>query len=114
MTLELWKAVVALILAAALVVSLALTGCSFEFSVGGSNEIDSQKAEDAISGSLADSYGEPPTSVSCPEGVESVEGDTFTCTGESPEGDGFSLLVTISSDEGDIRYPLTVDWDEPQ
>ncbi len=97
-----------LTIAAALALALALGGCEFEFSVGGSS-IDSEQAAEEISGGLEDAYGEPPRSLTCPEDVEANEGETFTCEGESPEGRPFEIEVTMTDDEGGIRYPTQVE-----
>jgi hypothetical protein len=89
-----------------------LAGCDFELSVGGSS-IDSEQAAEQISGSLEDAYGEPPESLTCPDDVEPKEGETFTCDGVAPGGRPFEIEVTMTDDEGGIRYPTQVDFTGP-
>lgn len=96
-------------IAAVLALALALGGCEFELSVGGSS-IDSEQAAEEISGGLEDAYGEPPRSLTCPEDVDAKEGETFICEGESPEGRPFEIEVTMTDDEGGIRYPTQVEF----
>ena len=91
---------------------LAVAGCSAEgeISLGGSNEIDREKAEEEISGGLEAEHGDPPKSLTCPEGVEIVEGETFICEGEDPVGAPFEIEVTMTDDEGGVRYPTSVTY----
>lgn len=87
----------------------ALAGCGAEFSIGGTT-IDNEEAEQEISDGLAAAYGEPPKSLTCPADVEATEGETFVCEGVSPDPQGrpFEIEVTMTDDEGSIRYPTQV------
>jgi Domain of unknown function (DUF4333) len=87
----------------------SLAGCDFEFSVGGSS-IDNEQAAEEISGGLEDAYGEPPESLTCPDDVEPKEGETFTCEGVAPDGRPFQIEVTMTDEEGGIRYPTQVEF----
>jgi hypothetical protein len=89
-----------------------LAGCEFEFSVGGSS-IDNEQAAEEISGGLENAYGEPPESLTCPDDVEPKEGETFTCEGVAPDGRQFQIDVTMTDDEGSIRYPTRVEFTGP-
>lgn len=102
-----------LVLLVVLTFAFAFAGCSFSCSIGSSN-IDSAEAEETISGGLEAEYGQPPRSLTCPDDVEPVEGETFTCEGEDPEGRQFEIEVEMTDDEGGIRYPTVVEFtDEP-
>src|SRR5680860_1537429 len=67
---------------AALITAIAFAGCSAdaEVSIGGTS-IDTDEAEQEISSGLADAYGDPPKTLTCPDDVDAVEGETFACEG---------------------------------
>jgi Domain of unknown function (DUF4333) len=69
-----WRLVAPVVLAGALIGSLA--GC------GGtkSHTLDAKSAAQAISNNLADSTGLPTPKVTCPSGIEVKPGGTFDCT----------------------------------
>lgn len=96
---------------AALITAIGFAGCSAdaEVSIGGTS-IDTDEAEQQISSGLADAYGDPPKTLTCPDDVDAVEGETFVCEGRSPdpESQPFEIEVTMTDDEGGIRYPTQV------
>jgi hypothetical protein len=103
-------------LAAALAIGAMLTiagcSCSGEISFG-DKTIDSEEAAQEISDGLADAYGVAPKSMTCPDGVEVAEGETFVCTGVSPDSDGarpFEVEVKMTDDKGGIRYRTQVTY----
>lgn len=96
-------------LAVVVALALSLAGCDFEFSIGG-DSIDGEEAAQEISDGLEDAYGEPPRSLTCPEDVEPRDGETFACEGEAPDGRPFRIEVTMTDDEGGIRYPTQVEF----
>lgn len=86
-------------------------GCSAKGEISlGDKTIDSREAEEQISGGLGDAYGAPPQSLSCPEDVVAEQDKSFSCTGESPDGRRFRIEVTMTDDEGGIRYPTVVEF----
>ncbi len=90
---------------------LALAGCSADAEVSfGDKTLNAQEAEQNINSALEDTYGEAPERLTCPDGVDAVKGETFVCEGISPapESRPFAIEVTMTDDEGGIRYPTQV------
>lgn len=58
-----------------------LAGCSFSFSTGGSDTLDADKIEGAISSQVRKENPDLPVkSVTCPDGIKPAQGVTLECT----------------------------------
>jgi hypothetical protein len=66
----------------------------------GKGSIDHSKAEDLIRSKLT---GPPPTSISCPSGVEEKKGATFDCTVVYPDGTTATVTVHQINDSGTVE-----------
>jgi hypothetical protein len=96
---------------AVVIAAIGFVGCSAdaEVSIGGTS-IDTAEAEQEVSSGLADAYGDPPKTLTCPDDIDAAEGETFVCEGVSPDPESrpFEIEVTMTDDEGGIRYPTQV------
>jgi uncharacterized protein DUF4333 len=80
------------------IAALALAGCS--------QVLDEEKLEAEISSGIEEQTEATGVSVDCPSDVPLEEGDTFTCTATSDDGDEAEVQVTQTDAEGNIRWEL--------
>lgn len=82
---------------------VALAGCGSSKKV-----IDQAKVQDETTKILTDA-GVETTSVSCPKDVEIKSGGTFDCTATSKDGTSFPMIVTMTSNDGDVNIESSGD-----
>jgi Mrp family chromosome partitioning ATPase len=87
---------------AALALGLALTGCSV--SVGG---LDMAKAQTEIAKGIEEQTGATGVTVTCPESAPLEQGNTFTCTATTADGQTATVTVTQTDDQGNINWEVT-------
>ncbi len=80
------------------IAALALAGCS--------QVLDEEKLEAEISGGIEEQTEATGVSVDCPSDVPLEEGDTFTCSATSADGDVGEVQVTQTDAEGNVRWEL--------
>ena len=78
--------------------TLALAGCT--------QVLDEEQLEAEISAGIEEQTEATGVSVDCPSDVPLEEGDTFTCTATSDDGDEAEVQVTQTDAEGNIRWEL--------
>lgn len=88
--------------ALALGLGLALTGCSV--SVGG---LDMAKAQTEIAKGIEEQTGATGVAVTCPESAPLEQGNTFTCTATTADGQTATVTVTQTDDQGNINWEVT-------
>lgn len=91
-----------------LVMSVALitfaSACSAEVSIGGSPDLDSESAALMVNAEFEDLLGFGPLETRCAVPNDLVEGDVFTCTSETGDGDVLQWSAVATSDsEASIR-----------
>ncbi|MEO9322534.1 DUF4333 domain-containing protein [Nocardioides sp. C4-1] len=87
----------------AVVLALALAGCSS----GGS--VDQSDLEDQISTQLEEEVGQAPDDISCPGDLDAEEGETMECTLTAGE-DELGVQVEVTSVDGDnVKFDIQVD-----
>lgn len=89
-------------LPAAALLWAGLTGCSFSAST---NDLDITKAEEEIAKGIKEQTGVTAT-VNCPEPVQIKSGATFTCEALATTGEGGTVTVTQTDDQGNIKWNL--------
>lgn len=83
------------------VVLVALAGaCSAEFSIGGSADLDSERAARLVNEEFEDSLGFGPLETRCAVPNDLGEGDVFTCTSETADGDVLQWSAVATSGSG--------------
>ncbi|MGH2661409.1 MAG: DUF4333 domain-containing protein [Actinomycetota bacterium] len=80
------------------IAALALAGCT--------QVLDEEQLESEISSGIEEQTGATGVSVECPEDVPLEQGNTFTCTATSDQGDVGQVQVTQTDDEGNVRWEL--------
>ena len=86
---------------AIVVLAYALSGCSVSFSSGGSTVDQSDEVTNAKNYISQQLTALPPTkTVSCPSGVSSDVGTTFTCTATLTNGQRIVIPLRVSSSSG--------------
>lgn len=69
----------------------------------GTTYFDETAVADTISGQYEDEF-DLGIKVDCPADQEVVQGDSFTCTGETDDGDTVNIDVEVTSDDGDYTW----------
>jgi hypothetical protein len=87
-----------LLLAPALAAAILLAACG-----SGGVVVDADKAEIVILANLEQSTGTGISDVSCPAGVEVVEGARFTCTVTASDGAVAEAEIELQNDAADLR-----------
>lgn len=82
--------------------TVALTGCSFNFSFGGST-LDTVKVESMIKEMITSQIGVEVQSVSCPKDVEIAANATFQCQVKTHRDDSFAVDVKQEDDQGNVH-----------
>jgi hypothetical protein len=90
------------LLLSAVAAALLLTGCSFEFSTGGSLSAEdaAEEAKSALNKELRKEGYPPIAEITCPEDLDEEEGKTMTCDAVAG-GEDIGVVVTISEIDGD-------------
>ncbi|MFV2195970.1 DUF4333 domain-containing protein [Nocardiopsis sp. LOL_012] len=88
---------------------LLLTGCSFNFSIGGPSAVDAEQVAQESSRILAEQVGEAPDAFTCPEDLPAEVGAEIRC--ELTDGDATYgvTLTTTSVDGGNVNWDVQVD-----
>ncbi|HEY9697624.1 MAG TPA: DUF4333 domain-containing protein [Trichocoleus sp.] len=87
--------------------TVALTGCSVNFSLGGST-LDTAKVEGMIKEMIPSQLGVEVQSVSCPKDVEIAAGATFQCQVKTEKNDTFAVDVKQEDDQGNVHAETPV------
>ena len=87
-------------IAVSLVFVALVSGCSAEVSIGGSGDFDSEAAASLVNAEFEDSLGFGPLETRCAVPNDLVEGDVFTCTSETVDGDLLRWSAVATSDRG--------------
>ncbi len=87
---------------------LGLTGCSFNssYSIGGGG-LDTEQAERVIAAGIEEQTGATGVQVSCPEDVPMEQGNVFTCTATTADGETGTVTVTQTDDDGNVDWEVT-------
>jgi outer membrane PBP1 activator LpoA protein len=80
------------------IAALALAGCT--------QVLDDQELESEISSGIEEQTEATGVSVSCPSDVPLEQGNTFTCSATSDQGDIGQVQVTQTDDEGNVNWEL--------
>ena len=90
--------------------SPALTGCSFEASVGGAPAVDREALEQKISDQLAEEVGRAPEEIVCPGDLDAEVDATIECTlNDSGESYPVSVVVTgVDEDTEQVSFDFEV------
>lgn len=75
----------------------ALSGCA-------DLVVDQDKAQDTIEADILAKSEIPVRSVSCPENVEVIPGDRFSCLVSAGEGQRYRARLLILDDEADLEF----------
>ncbi len=78
-----------------LLLAAALGACSF--SIGGSDELDSEAAAELVDEEFEEELGLGDLTTQCAVPNDLEEGDTFTCTSETPDGEVIEWAATATS-----------------
>jgi Domain of unknown function (DUF4333) len=78
--------------------ALALTGCT--------QVLDEEELEAEISSGIEEQTEATGVTVNCPSDVPLEEGNTFTCSATSADGDVGEVQVTQTDAEGNVRWEL--------
>ena len=88
---------------------VALAGCSFSFSTGGSDTLDPDEVEGTIANHVkTENPNLPVDSITCPDGVKPAQGVTFECT-VTVDSAQWPFGVTITKadvGEGNVTYNI--------
>jgi len=87
-------------IAVSLVFVVIASSCAAEFSIGGSSELDSERAALLVNEEFEDSLGFGPLETRCAVPNDLTEGDVFTCTSETADGDVLKWSALATSDSG--------------
>jgi hypothetical protein len=87
-------------IAVSLVFVALVSACSAEVSIGGSQDLDSEGAAGLVNDEFEDSLGMGPLETRCAVPNDLVEGDVFTCTSETADGDVIEWSAVATSDSG--------------
>lgn len=90
--------------------ALALTGCSFEFSVG--STVDREALAKQVMGSLSE-QDRRPADVTCPDDLEPEVDATTTCTATGQDGVERDARVTVTEvgDDERVRFDVVLSGD---
>ena len=77
-----------------------VSSCSAEVSIGGSPDLDSERAARLVNEEFEDSLGFGPLETRCAVPNDLTEGDVFTCTSETADGDVLKWSAVATSDSG--------------
>jgi serine protease Do len=86
--------------AALVVLVLALSGCSFQLSVGLGKEMSKDELERSITDSLEREAGRRPDAVECPSGIKAEVGESIRCVLTDGQ-DRFGLTATVTEVNGE-------------
>jgi hypothetical protein len=95
---------------AAMVVVVAMSGCSVRGSAGSTPSVSTDTLESTISDRLEAQVGQRPDSVSCPDRLQGTVGDTIRCTLSSGDST-YGITVTAKSVK-DERVGFGIEVDE--
>ncbi|WP_306367380.1 DUF4333 domain-containing protein [Nocardiopsis sp. CC223A] len=84
---------------------LLVTGCSFNFSIGGPRAVDAETVAERSSEMLAEQVGQTPDSFTCADDLPAEVGAEIRCELTSG-GDTLGATVTVTAVDGD-----NVEWD---
>jgi hypothetical protein len=87
-------------LVVSLVVVALVSSCSAEVSIGGSPDLDSERAARLVNEEFEDSLGFGPLETRCSVPNDLAEGDVFTCTSETADGEVLNWSAVATSDSG--------------
>ena len=87
-------------IALSLVFVALISSCSAEVSIGGSQDLDSEGAASLINAEFEDSLGFGPLDTRCAVPNDLTEGDVFSCTSETVDGDLLRWSAVATSDSG--------------
>lgn len=79
----------------------AVAGCSTTVEL-----LDEGPVEQSLSRQVAQTTGERPRSVTCPEDVTQAKGEEFDCEVNLADGSERKAAVTLTDDEGRFRFEL--------
>lgn len=88
------------------VLALTLSGCSFEASIGSSDELNTQKLEDEIAKGIEEQTPVIVESVECPDDMKQEEGRNFECKATADDGSSRQVRVVQTDDDGNIDWEL--------
>ncbi|MGY1812416.1 DUF4333 domain-containing protein [Blastococcus sp. SYSU D00820] len=69
----------------------------------GSTELRPQAVQDAVAAQFQENSGHALT-LTCPEGMEVEVDATYTCTGQTDEGEEVSITIRVTDDEGSYTW----------
>jgi len=77
-----------------------VSSCSAEVSIGGSQDLDSESAALLVNNEFEDALGLGSLETRCAVPNDLVEGDVFTCTSETVDGEVLHWSAVATSDSG--------------
>lgn len=83
--------------------TVALSGCSFNFKLGGST-LDTTEVEKSIKDGIAQQIGLQVQTASCPQDVKLEVNTTFQCQVKIDRSDSFTVNVKQEDDKGNVNW----------
>lgn len=91
--------------------ALMVTGCSFEFSVGGPGAVDSEEVATQAAAVLEEEVGRAPDDLTCSENLPAEVDASVRCE-LTADGNTYGVTVTTTSVEGShVNFDVVVDED---
>ncbi len=88
---------------------LLITGCSFEFSIGGPSAVPADEVAEQSSEMLAEQIGQAPDELTCPEDLPAEVDAEIRCE-LTHGGESLGVTITTTSVEGnDVGWTIQVD-----
>jgi hypothetical protein len=74
--------------------------------VGCGSSLDDERLEDVISQGIQEQTGATVAQIDCPSGRPLQANDVFTCSGTTTDGQTFTVQVTQTDANGNVRWQL--------